>query len=64
MRVRRASTSWVTSFTIFALALGAIVVNHFARRTLPERTSHFRNLMVLNARLDRSDLVEIQEGCS
>jgi hypothetical protein len=33
--VRRARTNCVTSFTIFALALGGIVVNHFARRTLP-----------------------------
>ncbi|KAF5321096.1 hypothetical protein D9619_000776 [Psilocybe cf. subviscida] len=33
--VRRASTSCVTSFTIFALVLGAIVMNHFARRTFP-----------------------------
>lgn len=37
MRVRRARTSWVTSLTIFALALGGIVVNHFARRTLPRK---------------------------
>lgn len=36
MRVRRASTSWVTSLTILALAFGAIVVNHFARRTFPD----------------------------
>lgn len=35
IRVRRASTSCVTSFTIFAFAFGGIVVNHFARRTLP-----------------------------
>ena len=35
MRVRRASTSWVTSFTIFALAFWDIVVYHFERRTFP-----------------------------
>lgn len=35
MRVLRARTSWVTSLTILFLALGAIVVNHFASRTLP-----------------------------
>lgn len=35
IRVRRARTSCVTSLTIFALTLGAIVVNHFAKRTLP-----------------------------
>jgi len=34
--VRRARTSCVTSFTILALTFGAIVVNHFARRTLPD----------------------------
>ena len=33
--VRRARTSWVTSFTIFDLTFGASVVNHFASRTLP-----------------------------
>jgi hypothetical protein len=32
MRVRRASTSCVTSLTILALSLGASVVNHLARR--------------------------------
>lgn len=37
MRVRRASTSWVTSFTILALVFGLRVVNHLARRTLPCR---------------------------
>lgn len=36
MRVRRARTSCVTSLTILAFALGGIVVNHFARRTLPD----------------------------
>lgn len=35
MRVRRARTSWVTSLTIFAFALGGMVVNHFASLTLP-----------------------------
>jgi hypothetical protein len=33
--VRRASTSWVTSFTILAFVFGDIVVNHFASRTFP-----------------------------
>lgn len=32
MRVRRDSTSWVTSLMIFALSFGERVVNHFARR--------------------------------
>ena len=32
MRVRRASTSWDTSLTIFAFSLGDSVVNHLARR--------------------------------
>lgn len=32
MRVRRARTAWVTSFTILALSLGDKVVNHLARR--------------------------------
>ena len=36
MRVLRASTSCVTSLTIFALAFWGIVVYHFARRTFPE----------------------------
>lgn len=40
IRVRRASTSCVTSFTIFAFAFGGIVVNHFARRTLPGFSFH------------------------
>jgi len=35
MRVRRASTSCVTSLTILALVLDGSVWNHFARRTLP-----------------------------
>lgn len=35
MRVRRASTSCVTSLTIFAFVFGGKVVNHFASRTLP-----------------------------
>ena len=34
--VRRARTSCVTSFTILALVFGAMVENHFARRTLPD----------------------------
>lgn len=34
--VRRASTSCVTSFTILTFVFGAIVVNHFASRTLPD----------------------------
>lgn len=33
----RAKTNCVTSLTIFALVLGFMVVNHFARRTLPWR---------------------------
>lgn len=32
MRVRRDSTSCVTSLIIFALSFGESVVNHFARR--------------------------------
>lgn len=36
IRVRRASTSCVTSFTILAFVLLGSVWNHFARRTLPE----------------------------
>lgn len=35
IRVRRASTSCVTSFTILAFVLLGSVWNHFARRTLP-----------------------------
>ena len=35
MRVRRPRTNWVTSFTILVFALGGMVVNHLARRTLP-----------------------------
>jgi hypothetical protein len=42
MRVRLARTSWVTSFTIFALVFGGIVVNHFAKRTLPIHESKKR----------------------
>ena len=34
--VRRARTSCVTSFTILAFVFGAMVENHFARRTLPD----------------------------
>lgn len=36
IRVRRAKTSWVTSFTVLALTFGAMVVNHLARRTFPD----------------------------
>lgn len=32
MRVRRDSTSWVTSLIILAFSLGERVVNHLARR--------------------------------
>ena len=32
MRVRRESTSWVTSLMILAFSLGERVVNHLARR--------------------------------
>lgn len=37
IRVRRASTSCVTSFTILAFVFGGSVVNHLASRTLPEK---------------------------
>ena len=40
--VRLASTSWVTSLTILALAFWGIVVNHFCNLTLPLGARVFR----------------------
>ena len=47
MRVRRARTSWVTSFTIFALAFCDIVWYHFDRRTLPVNERSWRAVKTL-----------------
>lgn len=39
MRGLRARTSCVTSCMVLAFAFGNMVVNHFARRSLPERAA-------------------------
>ena len=65
--VRLASTSYVTSLTILALAFGDIVVNHFCSVTLPLGARFFRVYSRRTERRGRSDtspyLVEIR-GCS
>jgi len=61
IRVRRARTSWVTSFTIFAFTFGAIVVNHFASRTFPRARLSPK---VSSSESFRADLGEKRGGCS